>query len=338
MPWRDVDNPDELADEIRAYDEARRLLRLYTLLLQQTLPRRGGAAVAAVAAVKRTIDGLPVSFELMHGFYRDSTKHPQWSREWVWQFHAAYLEFSATNTHSRSWLLFTLKALVQELNRVRDTVAQSERIPASEQMRERALAAYEKWRALAEPRLRVPLAALRAREVAPRSRRAHLTDEPIKDSAVQPMPREPHADIQAMRALLQQHADLGLAAGADLARLAVRPNDPEAPLDAGFWARQQRYWGDLERLRADNAALEAKLKEAVERMRAAEAARDAAVDRAHKARNELIQFKLDTKRAQEREERARAIAERDRTETEEERRLREMREERRKVEDQRYWA
>ena len=80
-PWREVDNPDELADEVRAYDEARRLLRLYTLLLQQTLPRRGVVAAAAVAAVNRTIDGLPISFELMHGFYRDS------SRQWVWQFH-----------------------------------------------------------------------------------------------------------------------------------------------------------------------------------------------------------------------------------------------------------
>ncbi len=187
--------------------------------------------------------------------------------------------------------------------------------------------------------MHVPLAALRAREVAPRSRRAHLTDEPIKDSAVQLMPREPHADIQAMRALLQQHADLaGLADLADLARLAVRPNDPEAPLDAGFWAQQKRYWGDLERLRTDNAALEAKLKQAVERMTAAEAERDAAVDRAREARNELIQFRQDTQRAKEREERARALAERDRAETEEQRKQRLMREERLAEEHRRYFA
>ncbi len=130
-----------------------------------------------------------------------------------------------------------------------------------------------------------------------------------------------------MRALLQQHA-----------ALAARPNDPEAPLDAGFWAQQKRYWGDLERLRADNAALEAKLTRAVERMRAAEAERDAAVDRAREARNELIQFKIDTKRAQERAERERALAERDRTETEEERRLREMHEEWIAEQRRRYWA
>ncbi len=136
-----------------------------------------------------------------------------------------------------------------------------------------------------------------------------------------------------MRALLQQHADL-----AGLANLAVRPNDPEAPLDAGFWAQQKRYWGDVERLRTDNAALEAKLKEAVEGMQAAEAERDAAVDRAREARNELIQFKIDTKRAKEREDQARALAERDRTETEEERKQRLMRAERKKVEDQRYWG
>jgi hypothetical protein len=52
-PWLEVDNPDEIAVEVRAYDDARRLLRLYTLLLQQILPRRGVAdAVAAVATVK----------------------------------------------------------------------------------------------------------------------------------------------------------------------------------------------------------------------------------------------------------------------------------------------
>jgi hypothetical protein len=141
------------------------------------------------------------------------------------------------------------------------------------------------------------------------------------------MAREPHADIQAMRALLQQHATL-----------AARPNDPEAPLDAGFWAQQKRYWGDLERLRTDNAALEAKLKEAVERMQAAEAARDAAVDRANKARNELIQFKIDTKRAKEREEMARALAERDRTETEEQRKQRLLHEEWTAEQRRRYWA
>ncbi len=174
-PWREVDNPEELAAEVRAYDEARTLLRLYTLLLKQTLPRRGVAgAVAAVAAVKRTLDDLPTSFDLMYGFYRDSTKHPPWGREFVWQFHRAYLEFSETDTRSRSWLLFTLKALVQELKDVRATVAQSDRTPAAEEMRERALAAYETWRALAEPRVHVPLAALRAREVATRSRRAEL--------------------------------------------------------------------------------------------------------------------------------------------------------------------
>jgi hypothetical protein len=142
------------------------------------------------------------------------------------------------------------------------------------------------------------------------------------------MPREPHADIQAMRALLQQHA--ALAAGAD--------RDPEAPLDAGFWAQQKRYWGDLERLRADNAALTAKLARAVERMQAAEAERDAAVDRAREARNALVQFKLDAQRAQESADRARALAERDRAETEEERKQRLMRERRHDVELSRYFA
>jgi hypothetical protein len=150
------------------------------------------------------------------------------------------------------------------------------------------------------------------------------------------MAREPHADIQAMRALLQQHADL--ADPADLARLAVRPNDPEAPLDAGLRASVNRYFGDIKRLRADNAALEAKLAQAVERMKAAEAARDAAVDRANKASGDLIQFKLDTQRAKEREERARALAERARAETEEERKQRLMRDHRQDVERIRYWG
>ncbi len=160
---------------------------------------------------------------------------------------------------------------------------------------------------------------------------AHFADKSINDSAVQLMAREPHTDIQGMRALLQQHAGLAdLAAGAE--------RDPEAPLDDSLWARQNRYWGDLKRLRADNAVLTAKLERAVERMNLAEAQRDAAVDRAREARNELIQFKQDTLRGKERVERARAIAERDRTETEEQRKQRLLREARRDVEDSRYWA
>ncbi len=54
--------------------------------------------------------------------------------------------------------------------------------------------------------------------------------------------------------------------------------------------------------------------------------------------DELIQFKLDTKRAKEREEWERALAERDRTETEEERKQRLMREYQHDVELSRYFA
>ena len=73
-------------------------------------------------------------------------------------------------------------------------------------------------------------------------------------------------------------------------------------------------------------------------MRAAEAERDAAVDRAREARNELIQFKLDTQHAKEREERARALAERDRAETAEERKQRLLSEQWKAEQDRRYWA
>jgi hypothetical protein len=182
-PWRDVDNQDEIFDEVCAYDEARRLLKLYTQLLQQVLTRRAVPdAVAAVAAVKRTIDGLPMIVNLMHGSYKHGRPtiflmhglhkpgRPV-ANPWVWQFHRAYFEFSANDKHSRSWLLFTLAGLVQELERARASVAQSERTPASEQMYDKATAAYEKWRALAEPRLSVPLSALRARELGGKTRR-----------------------------------------------------------------------------------------------------------------------------------------------------------------------
>ncbi len=96
--WREVDNHDELTDEVRAYGEARRLLRLYTMLLQQIFKHRGDvSSVAAVDAVARTITGLPQEPDLMHGFYVDSPAGP-----WVWQFHRVYLEFSQTDTRSRT--------------------------------------------------------------------------------------------------------------------------------------------------------------------------------------------------------------------------------------------
>jgi hypothetical protein len=110
--------------------------------------------------------GRPAIF-LMHGLHKPG---PPVANPWVWQFHRAYFEFSDRDTRSRSCLLSTLAGLVEELQRARASVAQSERTPASEQMYDKATAAYEKWRALAEPRLRVPLSALRARELGGKSK------------------------------------------------------------------------------------------------------------------------------------------------------------------------
>jgi len=173
-PWREVDNQAELADEVRAYGEARRLLRLYTMLLQQIFKHRGVSdALAAVDAVAAAIAALPQEPALMHGFYVDSPAQP-W-RPFVWQFHAAYLDFSQTDTRSRSWLLATLPGLLRDLTLARRNLTPPERAnPGFERMYEKATNAYEAWRALAQPRLRVPQAALRAREERPRSRHAQL--------------------------------------------------------------------------------------------------------------------------------------------------------------------
>jgi hypothetical protein len=173
-PWREVDNQDELAAELNAYGEARRLLRLYTMLLQQIFKhRRAQPALAAVDAVATAIAALPQASDLMHGFYRDSPA--VLATPWVWQFHAAYLAFSHTDTRSRSWLLAALPGLRDDLTLARRSLTPSERANAGfERMYEKAANAYEAWRALAEPRLRVPPAALRAREERPRSRRAQL--------------------------------------------------------------------------------------------------------------------------------------------------------------------
>ncbi len=76
-PWRQVDNQDELASEVRADGEARRLLRLYTMLLQQIFKhRRDLPAVAAVDAVATMIAALPQEPDLMRGFYVDSPAAP----------------------------------------------------------------------------------------------------------------------------------------------------------------------------------------------------------------------------------------------------------------------
>jgi hypothetical protein len=170
-PWRQVDNQYEIAAEVRAYGEVRRLLRLYTMLLQQIFKyRRDLATVAAVDAVVTTIAGLPQEPDLMHGFYVDSPAAP-----WVWQFHMAYLDFSQTDTRSRSWLLSTLPGLLHDLTLARRELTDSESANRGfERMYKKATDAYEAWRALAQPRLRVPQPALRAREERARSRHAQL--------------------------------------------------------------------------------------------------------------------------------------------------------------------
>jgi len=170
-PWGEVDNPDEIAAEVRAYGEARRLLRLYTMLLQQIFKhRRDMPAVAAVDALATTIAGLSQAPELMHGFYVDSPAAP-----WVWQFHRPYLDFSQTDRRSRSCLLSTLPGLLHDLTVVRRKLTDSERANSGfERMYKKATDAYEAWRALAQPRLRVTQAALRAREERARSRHAQL--------------------------------------------------------------------------------------------------------------------------------------------------------------------
>jgi hypothetical protein len=169
-PWREVDNPEEIAAEVRAYGEARRLLRLYTMLLQQIFRHRGETdALAAVDAVAAAIAALPQEIpDLMHGFYVDSPARP-----WVWQFHAAYLDFSQTDTRSRSWLLSTLPGLRAALTLARLSLSPAELANRGfEGMFKKATDACEAWRALAQPRLRVPQAALRQREEGRRPRTA----------------------------------------------------------------------------------------------------------------------------------------------------------------------
>jgi hypothetical protein len=155
--WREVADQDALADELRAYGEARRLLRLYTMLLQQIFKHRAVSdALAAVDALAAAIAALPEEPDLMHVF-------------------PAYLDFSQTDRRSRSWLLFTLPGLRDDLTLARRSLTPAELANRGfEGMYDKTTKAYEAWRALAEPRLRVPQAALRAREERPRSRHAQL--------------------------------------------------------------------------------------------------------------------------------------------------------------------
>jgi hypothetical protein len=174
-PWRRVDNQYEIAAEVRAYGEARRLLRLYAMLLLQIFKRRQDlTSVATVDAVAATIAGLSQEPDLMHGFYEPGL--PPFSLgPWVWQFHTAYLDFSQTDTRSRSWLLTTLPDLLHDLTLARRALTDSERANSGyANLAKKATDAYEAWRALAQPRVHVPQAALRAREEGPRPRRAQL--------------------------------------------------------------------------------------------------------------------------------------------------------------------
>ncbi len=150
-PWGEVDNPDEIAAEVRAYGEARRLLRLYTMLLQQIYKHRGETdALAAVDAVAAAIAALPEEADLVH---------------------VSYLAFSWTDTRSRSWLLSTLPGLRGALTLARSSLTPTELANHGfEGMYDKTTKAYEAWRALAQPRLRVPQAALREREEGPRAR------------------------------------------------------------------------------------------------------------------------------------------------------------------------
>jgi len=152
-PWREVDNPEEIAAEVRAYGEARRLLRLYAMLLQQIFKHRADTdALAAVDAVAAAIAALSEEADLMH---------------------VSYLAFSWTDTRSRSWLLSTLPGLWGALTLARSSLNPAELANHGFQgMYDKTTKAYEAWRALAQPRLRVPQAALRAREEGPRPRSA----------------------------------------------------------------------------------------------------------------------------------------------------------------------
>jgi hypothetical protein len=183
-PWRQVDNQDELADEVLAYGEARRLLRVYARLLQQLFRhRRASDVLAAADALAAAIARLSPESDLMRGSYaahQAGLRPPPWvTAPWVWQFHAAYLAFSETDERSRSWLLAALGErgwLLRDLASVRNNLTERERANrAFEGTYERTAAAIAAWRALAQPRLRVPQAALRAREERPRSRHAQLT-------------------------------------------------------------------------------------------------------------------------------------------------------------------
>ncbi len=144
-PWREVDNPEEIEAEVRAYGEARRLLRLYTMVLQQIFRHRQEAeALAAVDAVSAAIAALPEEADLVH---------------------VSYLAFSWTDTRSRSWLLSTLPGLQGALALARRSLTPRELANIGFRgMYKKATDACEAWRALAEPRLRVPQAALRQRE------------------------------------------------------------------------------------------------------------------------------------------------------------------------------
>jgi hypothetical protein len=170
------------------------------MLLQQIFRHRKEAeALAAVDAVSAAIAALPEEADLVH---------------------VSYLAFSWTDTRSRSWLLSTLPGLRGALTLARSSLTPAELANRGfEGMYDKTTKAYEAWRALAQPRLRVPQAALRVREEGPRARgaggeggegRAVLLggERKMQDRGAVGVRGEWVIDMGAMRGLLREWGEL----------------------------------------------------------------------------------------------------------------------------------
>jgi hypothetical protein len=72
--WLTIDNQDEIAAEIQAYGEVRRLLQTYALFLQNVVRHDNDETLLRTLNEKaKVIKNMPQSNELMHGFYSETT-------------------------------------------------------------------------------------------------------------------------------------------------------------------------------------------------------------------------------------------------------------------------
>jgi hypothetical protein len=166
--WQYVDDIylDDEYNEIMEYRHFRNCLQSYvTYLLNQWAFENRQALTACQSEVDKLnywLDTIPGRYDLVHCF-----RHPT-LQQLAWCYNTSYLTFSSTNRLTRSWMVANLPTVVLELKKYKTTF--TSQLPEDERERHESICndlmdAYEAWRTLAEPRVKVPFQYTKQREL-----------------------------------------------------------------------------------------------------------------------------------------------------------------------------